>query len=116
MFRRTIVARIGPFSLFMKESKGLAALQGLSVPQRGAKLGELYRSLSKAEAAALKDRAAAIPSAPRRARKPRIPAARPPSPYNLFVKKNMPLYEGRVADRMKVIAELWKTQQNKKKK
>jgi hypothetical protein len=107
MLRRTIVPRISAFVLFLKDSKGLPALAGLAVPQRGKKLGEMYHALSKADLKALKDRAAKIKGVPR-VRK--VPKARSPSRYNLFVKKHMPNYQGPVPSRMQAIAKLWKSQ------
>lgn len=108
MFRRSVVKALSGFSLFMKECKS-NQLKGLGVPERGKKLGELYRSLSAAEKESLKARAAGVPRVRKAVKAPRT--KRQPSEYNLFVKKHMQKLEGPVKQRFKEISRLW---QNRK--
>jgi hypothetical protein len=105
MLRRTIVARVGAFSRFMRETKNHPNLQGLSIPARGKALGKMYRELSKADLAALKARAATTTAVPRA---PKMSTTREPTAYNLFVKKHLPTQIGAVPERMKAVAKLWK--------
>lgn len=113
MFARTaIFRRVGTYALFMKESKHHASLQGLSVPQRGKMLKQLYDGLSAAARKGLEKRALET-TFTRKAKVNRTRRSKPPralTPYNKFVSANMPNYTGPVGQRMKLIAALWKQQ------
>jgi hypothetical protein len=108
MFRRSAVACVSAFSLFMKESKALPALQGLPIPLRGKKLAELYKAQSASELAALKVRAATVTYA-RTPRNIKETQKRPPSAYNTFVKENINKFQGKSTDRIKHVAKLWRS-------
>jgi len=55
-----------PYAVFMMSQKNNPALQGLALTERGMVTAQLYRALSKTELAALKKKAAELPSFPRK--------------------------------------------------
>lgn len=110
MLRRTIAKSLSAFGVFMKDNKDSAALKGLSIPLRGKKLGNLFAALSDGEKAALKARGALVPAV--KTKKTKSPTVlRVPSKYNLFVKAQLKNAQGPMKERMKKVAEMWKSRQ-----
>lgn len=112
MFRRSSrLAGVSPFTLFLKDTKGLSTLANLSIAARGKALAKMFKALSDKERRSLQLRAASMASIRRRPQKAVAVAApfkkHKPTAYNQFVRDQMQKVSGKPAQRLKQIAKLW---------
>ena len=69
MFRTVSLLGRPPFAVFLMSQKNNPALQGLPIGERGKMAAKLYRALSATDLAALKKKAADLPSFTRKSKK-----------------------------------------------
>jgi len=107
---------LNSFGLFIvkayKNARLRAQLSKLPIAARARFLAKRHRALPEADRAALAKEAATIKTKPKPKPKPQKTQRRL-SAYNVFVKKNFAKVTGTSPQRMKKLAKLWNTQQDK---
>ena len=107
--------RVSPYFIFMQENARNPQLRGLSVPQRGKKLAQLWKKLPQDQKDAILLKAYKTPY-PKRHRSAAPKKKRPLSPYNRFVKQKMDTPQVLCLPferRMSTVAKMWKAQKAK---
>ena len=112
MFAATVIRRrISTYALFMRDTAKSPALQGLSIPERARKLSKMYKALTPTQMDALRRRSyqnkAPKHCASRIARRKTLKLKS--NTYAFFTKKMYKKVEGTPAERIKKIAEVWKS-------
>jgi hypothetical protein len=113
-FRPTSPMRLSAWTLFVKQN----SVKGQRLTETMKTIKAKWDVLTPAQKEALAAEGAKIKSKPRKLKKLKKgdgkvmrTSRRALSPYNLFVKAQMPTLQGPVSERMKIVAQRWKASQ-----